>query len=283
MRIIAGRFRSRKLHTPKDASTTRPIPDRVKESVFSILRGNCEGAVVLDAFAGTGAIGLEALSRGAQRVVMVERDRRIFELLRRNVEELGVDDECELVLGDALGPAGLSRCPRPVDLIFMDPPYPLILEPLGWERCVRQCARLVELLSDTGFLVLRTPWPFRHVAVLDDSGRPLAGPERARFDAYGRPRPENPRGERRGKGRRDRRDHPDEEREWVGGDLDAQAIQEESDEELAELSEQEQDAVDAGPGFSVRRADVALTIDGADGPETHTYTSQAVHLYMRRK
>src|ERR1700733_3582842 len=111
MRIISGRFRSRRLLSPKDAATTRPIPDRVKESLFSMLRGNCEGATVIDCFAGTGAIGLEALSLGAAKVVFVERDRKAAELLERNIDLLEVQDETEVVQADALGPAALARCP----------------------------------------------------------------------------------------------------------------------------------------------------------------------------
>jgi 16S rRNA (guanine966-N2)-methyltransferase len=194
MRIISGRFRSRKLHTPKDDGTTRPIPDRVKESVFSILRGNCEGASVLDAFAGTGAIGLEALSRGASKVVFIERDKKSFEMLERNIEMLGVEDEVEAVRGDALATVGLNRCPQPVDLVFFDPPYPVVLDPLGWERVKTQLERLVPMLRDDGFIVLRTPWPFRHVEILDEDGKPVSNSERNKFDQYGRPRTDLPPG-----------------------------------------------------------------------------------------
>lgn len=161
MRIISGEFRNRRLHTPRDASITRPIPDRVKESLFALLRGWTEGASVLDAFAGTGAIGLEAISRGAARCVFIERDKRIVELIRRNVEELGCDDRAEVVMGDALGPVLLSRCPRPVDLAFFDPPYPLVRDRQGWARLKLQIERVVPMLAEKGFLTLRTPWPFR--------------------------------------------------------------------------------------------------------------------------
>ena len=77
MRIIAGEFKKRKLQGPPDDTTTRPIPDMVKEALFNILRGHPEDGAVLDCFAGTGSIGLEALSRGAPRCVFVERDKKI--------------------------------------------------------------------------------------------------------------------------------------------------------------------------------------------------------------
>jgi 16S rRNA (guanine966-N2)-methyltransferase len=88
MRIIAGAFRRRVLKTPPDGSVTRPIPDRVKESLFQLLRGHYEGATVFDAFSGTGAIGLEAVSRGAVKCVMVEKDRRIANQCPSNCQTL---------------------------------------------------------------------------------------------------------------------------------------------------------------------------------------------------
>src|SRR5262249_54104128 len=149
---------------------TRPIPDRVKESLFSMLRGNCEGAQVLDCFAGTGAIGLEALSLGAEHVTFVEKDRRAADLLEENINLLEARDETDIVRADALGPATLARCPKPVDLVFFDPPYPMVLDPERWEHVQRQLGRLIEMLSDDGFAILRTPWPLRHIHVIDQQG-----------------------------------------------------------------------------------------------------------------
>src|SRR6185436_5598593 len=101
---------------------------------FALLRGHCEGASVFDAFSGTGAIGLEAVSRGASRCVLVEKDRDAAAMLKANIESLGAADRCELVIGDALGAGAMARCPRPVHLAFFDPPYPLIRDPIGWKR-----------------------------------------------------------------------------------------------------------------------------------------------------
>lgn len=115
MRIVAGEFRSRRLHTPGDASVTRPYPDRVKVSLFDLLRGQFEGASVLDAFCGVGTLGLEAVSRGASYCVFVERDKGVAALLQRNIQELGVTDRCEVLVGDALGAGALARCPDPVE------------------------------------------------------------------------------------------------------------------------------------------------------------------------
>lgn len=292
MRIIAGRFRSRKLLTPRDAATTRPMPDRVKESLFSMLRGNTEGAQVLDCFAGTGAVGLEALSRGAERAVFVEKDRRAADLLERNIAALGAEEECEVVRADALGPAALTRCPRPVDLVFFDPPYPLVLDPERWPHVRRQVSRLVELLSPDGFFVLRTPWPFRHLRVIDQQGHEIPhGDARNPFDIYGHLRKDTPPPSgRRFKGRREklgggRTRHEDEEdrptfKSWEG-DVDVEAIEQETAEDEAILDAIAEGGPLAARGLKVFREDVGLEMDGAKGPETHVYASQAVHLYVR--
>jgi 16S rRNA (guanine966-N2)-methyltransferase len=122
MRIVAGEFRGRRLLGPPGAGT-RPTADRTREAVFSIL-GDVGGRHVLDLFAGTGALGLEALSRGARTAVFVERDRRMLAVARRNVESLLGErsDVARLCSGDALkylAGAGGER----FDLVFLDPPY----------------------------------------------------------------------------------------------------------------------------------------------------------------
>lgn len=257
MRIIAGEFRRRLLETPRDAETTRPIPDRVKESLFSLLRGHCEGASVFDAFAGTGAIGLEAVSRGANRCVMVERDRHVAEMLRRNVETLGCLDRCEVVSGDALGAGALARCPRPCTLVFMDPPYPLIRDGLGFRRVMDQLSKLVECLTPDGFAVLRTPWPL----LLEAGGEEEASPEPAR-------RKGKPRKERRG-----RWDEPERPRRAPRA--------ERFDEETIERIETE--GAEEGEGDKPVFEKPSLLIANAVGPETHEYGTMAVHLYARKK
>ena len=162
MRIISGKFKRRSLLGPPNGATTRPMPDLVKESIFNLLRGHCPDGPVLDLFSGTGTMGLEAYSRGSPRVVFVERDRRVVKVLEQNIATLQAQDACEVVCNDALGPAALSRCPRTCHIIFMDPPYDMVKDPEVWQRIKLQASRLVEMLDDTGYLVLRTPWPFVH-------------------------------------------------------------------------------------------------------------------------
>ena len=126
MRIIAGKFRGRTLASVGKGdphARLRPTSDRVRESLFSILAGLdvVEGSRVLDLFAGTGALGLEALSRGAAQATFVENGRTALSLLRKNIALVGCDDVAEILSCDA---TRLPQNPgKPCDLIFLDPPY----------------------------------------------------------------------------------------------------------------------------------------------------------------
>lgn len=126
MRIVAGTFRGRPIDAPAGRET-RPTSDRVREALFSSLdaqTGGIGAAVVLDAFAGSGALGLEALSRGADRVTFAERDRHALATLRTNVAALGVGASARLLAGDVLMAARRGRVPGgPFTLLFLDPPY----------------------------------------------------------------------------------------------------------------------------------------------------------------
>lgn len=124
MRITGGELRSRALKAPK-GNDTRPTSDRVREALFSILTargGVLAGARVLDLYAGTGALGLEALSRGAAEAVFVERSRDALAVLRANVSSLGVGDR-SLVVPAALEKAEKALAASRFDLVFADPPY----------------------------------------------------------------------------------------------------------------------------------------------------------------
>lgn len=121
VRIIAGRWRGRRLPVA-DLPGLRPTPDRVRETLFNWLAPTLEGSRCLDLFAGTGALGLEAASRGAAQVCLVERDARALAVLRADVELLGADDTVRVVAADAL--EWLRSPPSaPFDLVFLDPPY----------------------------------------------------------------------------------------------------------------------------------------------------------------
>ena len=117
MRVIAGEFKGRTLHAPRGRST-RPTSDKVREALFSIL-GSVEGARVLDLYAGSGALGIEALSRGAAGAVFVDDDRRAVDAIRRNLTEIGASGE--VTRRDAL--AFVAGAAARFDLVFIDPPY----------------------------------------------------------------------------------------------------------------------------------------------------------------
>jgi 16S rRNA (guanine966-N2)-methyltransferase len=122
MRIIAGQWRSRPLVAPQ-GDTTRPTADRTRETLFSMLAsrlGGLEGLAVADLFAGSGALGLESLSRGAARAVFVEQDAAALRALRTNIANLRAQSQCDVRAGSVmtLGPVS-----DPLDLVMMDPPY----------------------------------------------------------------------------------------------------------------------------------------------------------------
>lgn len=123
MRIISGTSRGRKLATPKSQSL-RPTSDRVKGSIFNILRKQIEERMVLDLFAGTGNLGIEALSRGAKKVIFVEKGRHALGLIQRNLAQFGLGERSEVLPTDANRAIGiLNQRGKTFDLIFMDPPY----------------------------------------------------------------------------------------------------------------------------------------------------------------
>lgn len=123
MRVIAGRLGGRRLKAPR-GRVTRPTSDRVREALFAML-DDVAGASVLDLFAGTGALGIEALSRGAASVVFVERDARVASVLSGNLAALGITDEAaEVRRLDALAALRSARASKETyDLVFIDPPY----------------------------------------------------------------------------------------------------------------------------------------------------------------
>jgi 16S rRNA (guanine966-N2)-methyltransferase len=122
MRIIAGRFKGRVLASPP-ASGVRPTSDRLRETLFNLVDPGAGEARVLDAFAGTGALGLEALSRGAAHVTFVERDRRAARVIAENVARCGAASACAIVVDDFVGVTARRPLPGPFDLVLLDPPY----------------------------------------------------------------------------------------------------------------------------------------------------------------
>jgi 16S rRNA (guanine966-N2)-methyltransferase len=122
MRIIAGQWRGRKLAAPK-GDATRPTADRTRETLFSMLTsrlGDFEGLQVADLFAGSGALGLEALSRGAASCLFVEQDRAAVDVIKANIAALGAREQTRIEAGSVMA---LRAATQPLDLILADPPY----------------------------------------------------------------------------------------------------------------------------------------------------------------
>lgn len=176
VRIISGIHRSRKLLAPQDATTTRPITDRVKQALFDRLwalelfpEPDGQGYIMpdgcgLDLFAGTGSLGLEALSRGAAHITFIERDRAIRSLLEKNIQSLGLSDQATVLSADACGSGWVSSLVHPpLRYVFCDPPYRLVTEPdQATERLWASLDVLAEtsgLLEPNAWLMLRTPAP----------------------------------------------------------------------------------------------------------------------------
>ncbi len=150
VRIIGGEYRSRILHFP-DADGLRPTPDRVRETVFNWLGQRLHGLVCLDAFAGSGALGFEAASRGAARVVMLERDSKARDALRQNAELLKTRN-VEIRQMDAL--AYLAGVGDLFDVIFLDPPFGGDLLPPAVQSAATR-------LRPGGKIYAESPAPFR--------------------------------------------------------------------------------------------------------------------------
>jgi 16S rRNA (guanine(966)-N(2))-methyltransferase RsmD len=178
MRIIAGEFRGRRIEAPAGEST-RPMLDRVREALFSTVQDWMDGARVLDLFAGSGSLGLEALSRGAERARFVERSTPALAILRRNVQVLGVEDRARIVRGNALQPAtwtetlasdraarsepdGAARADAErdaeADIVFLDPPYAMLDDPMDRQELLATVDRLMrEGVAAHGVLVFHAP------------------------------------------------------------------------------------------------------------------------------
>jgi 16S rRNA (guanine966-N2)-methyltransferase len=165
MRIIAGEYRSRRIHTP-DNDKTRPTTDRSRESLFNVLENlmDLEGIRVLDLFAGSGAVAFEALSRGAEEAVLVEKDRTAINSIRINAEDLEVEGQVKVISKDAY--QSVSWLNGDFDLIFVDAPY----------RDIRSITELPKMLIESNLLR-----PNAIIAVEHSSHNQLTLPEGAKL------------------------------------------------------------------------------------------------------
>lgn len=147
MHIIAGTHKGRTIEVPKHA--VRPTMDRVRESLFAIIRNEVEEAEVLDLFAGSGSLGLEALSEGALHCDFVEKSFKVGRILQKNIQSLGLNDVAHVHLNPALN--YIHNCMKMYDLIFFDPPYKKEVA----EKIVKAIFRS-DILNDDGLIIAET-------------------------------------------------------------------------------------------------------------------------------
>ena len=148
MRIIGGLSRGTKLYT-LDGLDTRPTLDRVREALFNILQNNIRDAIVLDLFAGSGAIGLESISRGAQKAVLCDKNKKAIDIIKKNVEKLRVEDKVKIAFTDYENFLNASK--EKFDFIYIDPPYKT--------NFISDSIKIINnrnLLSDNGIIVAET-------------------------------------------------------------------------------------------------------------------------------
>jgi 16S rRNA (guanine966-N2)-methyltransferase len=158
MRIIAGQRRGMKLLSPK-TSDTRPITDRVKESLFNVLQnyGSIKGKYVADLFCGTGSLGLEALSRGAKLAFFVDYNPRVITSLKKNIEKAGFTNSSEVVKADMFK-VGISETnlKRKYDIIFIDPPYECTQDVQSDSLLGKLLTQLSKYTKRDGIVLVRT-------------------------------------------------------------------------------------------------------------------------------
>lgn len=149
MRVITGKARGVSLKTP-DGMLTRPTADKVKEALFSIIQFEIPGATVLDLFGGTGQLGIEALSRGAERAVFVDAREDACKLIRENLKRTRLESQARVLRSDYL--AYLGQCREAFDIIFLDPPYAEVFLEKALNRITE-----IDILHSGGIIVAERP------------------------------------------------------------------------------------------------------------------------------
>jgi 16S rRNA (guanine(966)-N(2))-methyltransferase RsmD len=167
LRLTGGEFRGRSIQTPSGRST-RPSQAKLRQALFNSLQFEVPEARVLDLFAGSGALGFEALSRGASRAVFVESDRAACQLIQKNRDELRVGDRCVVIEASVDQCAARLRGEPPFDLILADPPYEA-----GWELRLLREWDWAAILKPGGAFVLEWGVQKSQAAELPDAAGPL--------------------------------------------------------------------------------------------------------------
>lgn len=174
MRIISGLARGTKLYT-LDGENTRPTLDRIKEPLFSIIQNYINGSVVLDLFSGSGALGLEALSRGAKKAVLCDKSYEAIEIIKKNINKTHMEEKAKVVNADYK--KCLLSLNEKFDIIFLDPPYKLNIAVNALEIILEN-----NLLSPNGIIIIETDEEERETQKIKE----LNNIEIINFKKYGR-------------------------------------------------------------------------------------------------
>ena len=170
MRVIGGEFRSRRLRSLPGLEI-RPTPDRLRETLFDVLGAAVEGSEFIDAYAGTGAVGIEALSRGARQAVLIEKKPDALAILRENVHSLGIEKEVLVVRGSAIVQLPMHRC----DIVFIDPPYGQVKDYGVCLNALPETGCTLAIAQHSSRLVLNESYgPFRKTRVLRQGDNSLS-------------------------------------------------------------------------------------------------------------
>ena len=159
LRIISGEFKHRVIEFPKKFSA-HPMGERIRAALFNSLTGQLEGSTVLDTFGGSGACGLEALSRGASHVLILEKERSVFRYLNKNIKSLNLDDDDRIHISKAPALNYLKNNPKDnFDIVICDPPYELAekMKPEEDNQLYKTLNYLPDRLNKNGILILS--WP----------------------------------------------------------------------------------------------------------------------------
>jgi len=149
LRVVSGKLGGRRLFVSSKAKL-RPTADRVKESIFDILRSEIEGKEVLDLFAGSGNLGIEAISRGANRVVFVDSSNQSIKHIQRNLKDLECEDQAKILKSDYRKAVGeLAKTGERFDMVFADPPYLL-----GYAQGLIDCLKKEDILKEGGLAII---------------------------------------------------------------------------------------------------------------------------------
>jgi 16S rRNA (guanine966-N2)-methyltransferase len=158
IRIIGGKYRSRKITFP-ELPDLRPTPNRIRETLFDWLQQDAVNAHCLDVFAGSGALGFEAMSRGAASIVFVEKDRTVIHALKRNAESLGIHD-IQCIETDSIAWLNKTNTSKPFDVVFLDPPFSK-----PWLKPSLEALAAHQWLAPNAWIYIESAQPFESLSI----------------------------------------------------------------------------------------------------------------------